>query len=201
MEKSKYADDLREIRDMMERSSRFISLSGWSGISAGLIALAGSYYAYSYILPSRSLYDKIANNEPVDLLITAIIVLVLAVSAGLFFTQRRARLHNEKIWTANTRRLLINLAIPLVTGGIVCLILFFNGNLVLVAPLTLIFYGLSLVNASKYTLSEVRSLGLLEIVLGVASLMAPAYGLLLWALGFGVLHILYGILMKNKYGA
>ncbi|MEJ2004497.1 MAG: hypothetical protein P8X57_05925 [Cyclobacteriaceae bacterium] len=201
MEKSKYAEDLRDIRDMMERSSRFISLSGWSGISAGLIALAGSYYAHRYILANRSIFDEIVQKEPVELLILAIIVLVLSITAGLYFTQRRANKRNEKIWTANTRRLLINLAIPLVTGGIVCLILFFNGNLVLVAPLTLIFYGLALINASKYTLSEIRSLGLLQIVFGLASLLLPGYGLVFWAMGFGVLHILYGILMKNKYGA
>jgi len=203
MEKTKYADDLREIRDFMERSSRFISLSGWSGIFAGLFALAGAYYAYSQILAGPSLSADRANEAGVrnELMIVALIVLTLSIAAALFFTQRRARTKNEKVWTANTRRLLVNLVIPLFTGGIVCLVLIVQGNVGQVAPMTLIFYGLALVNASKYTLSEIRGLGLLEIVFGLAALFLPGNGLLFWALGFGVLHIFYGILMKNKYGA
>jgi len=70
-----------------------------------------------------------------------------------------------------------------------------------VAPLTLIFYGLALVNASKYTLSEIRSFGIAEIVLGLIAMAFIGYGLLFWAIGFGLLHIIYGIIMHVRYGS
>jgi hypothetical protein len=69
----------------------------------------------------------------------------------------------------------------------------------LIAPACLLFYGLALINGSKYTLSEVRYLGYLQLVLGIINLWAMGYGLYFWAAGFGVLHILYGIVMWNKY--
>jgi hypothetical protein len=76
-----------------------------------------------------------------------------------------------------------------------------NGYIGFVTPLTLIFYGLALVNASKYTLSEVRSLGIIEIVIGLFAMHFIGYGLLLWAVGFGVMHIIYGIIMHIRYGS
>ena len=205
METSKYAEDLREIREMMSRSSRFISLSGMSGIVAGILALVGAWLAYQRIYqpidPINYSRVPLDTDITMDLLLIAIVVLVLSIIAGLYFTQRRAKARDEKIWNVNSRRLLINLAIPLVTGGIVCLILLLKGILGVVAPLTLIFYGLALVNGSKYTLDEVRWLGILEIILGIIALIWPGFGLLFWALGFGVLHILYGAIMKKRYGA
>ncbi|MCA6073480.1 hypothetical protein [Fulvivirga sedimenti] len=205
MENSKYAEDLREIREMMSRSSRFISLSGLSGIIAGLLALGGAWLAYLIIYEpiSTSDYSRIVltRQTALELLAIAATVLVLSLLAGIYFTQRAARARNEKIWNVNSRRLLVNLAIPLITGGVVCLIFLFKGMLVVIAPLTLVFYGLALVNGSKYTLDEVRSLGIAEIILGIIALAFPGYGLLFWAVGFGILHILYGLIMKKRYGA
>jgi hypothetical protein len=68
-----------------------------------------------------------------------------------------------------------------------------------VAPATLVFYGLALVNGSKYTLNDIRNIGYLEAGLGVVSMFVPGYGLWFWALGFGVLHIVYGVTMYYKY--
>jgi hypothetical protein len=79
------------------------------------------------------------------------------------------------------------------------MILLLKGYIGIVAPLTLIFYGLALVNASKYTLSEVRWLGLTQILLGLAAAHFIGYGLVFWALGFGLVHILYGLVMHYKY--
>jgi hypothetical protein len=139
------------------------------------------------------------SGEPVRrLLLIGILTLVLALAGGIFFTTRETRKRGEKIWDHRVKRLLVNLAIPLVTGGIVCLMLLFRGQGGLVAPLTLVFYGLALVHASKYTLGEIRSLGLLEIVLGLIALQFPGYGLWFWAIGFGLLHIVYGIYIPLK---
>ena len=118
---------------------------------------------------------------------------------GIFFTSRKAKKNKQKLWDQQTKRLLLNLFIPLATGGILCLILLSKGFIGFVAPFTLIFYGLALVNASKYTLREVRSLGILEIILGLIGTNYVGFGLLFWVIGFGALHILYGIIMKVKY--
>ena len=59
--------------------------------------------------------------------------------------------------------------------------------------------GLALINGSKYTLSDIRYLGLCQVVLGCICIFVPAWGLTFWAIGFGGLHILYGIVMWNKY--
>jgi uncharacterized membrane protein HdeD (DUF308 family) len=64
---------------------------------------------------------------------------------------------------------------------------------------TLVFYGLALINASKYTVRDVFYLGICEIVLGVLSMFLTGFTLLFWALGFGILHILYGTIMYFKY--
>jgi len=203
MEKEKYLNDLREIKDIMNRSSRFLSLSGLSGISAGILALIGAFAAYQIVYTDQDYqsYGKvtITPESLTNLLIIAVVTLMLSVGTVIYFTTRETRKRNQKIWDYQTRRLLINLAIPLITGGILCLILLFRGYIGLVAPLTLIFYGLALVNASKYTLDEIRSLGLAEIGLGLVAAHFIGFGLLFWSIGFGLLHIAYGISMHLKY--
>jgi predicted lysophospholipase L1 biosynthesis ABC-type transport system permease subunit len=199
----KYKDDLKDIKDIMNRSSRFISLSGLSGVAAGIIALIGAYLAYQTVY-SNLVYlgykSAILTNQSVTtILIIAVITIVLTIGAGMFFTSRKAKKNKEKLWDIQTKRLLINLLIPLATGGILSLMVLFKGYIGIVAPLTLIFYGLALVNASKYTLTEIRSLGLIEIILGLIAFQFIGYGLLFWSVGFGLLHILYGIAMHIKY--
>lgn len=201
---------LAEIRTIMERSSRFISLSGLSGVAAGTCALLGAIAAYIYLgttpfAGKRFYYDIIQSetNWGIDYLqfffLDAGLVLATALAGGIYFTTRKARRRGEPIWDASTQRLLVNLSIPLVTGGIFVLALIRYGLFGLVAPSTLIFYGLALINGSKYTINDIRYLGICEIILGVLGLFFVGFGLELWALGFGVLHILYGIVMYIKY--
>ena len=203
MNELKYKDDLKDIKDIMNRSSRFISLSGLSGVAAGIIALLGAYVAYQTVYSKQVFlgYQRaiITNGNITTLLIIALLTIILAIGAGIFFTSRKAKKNEEKLWDLQTKRLLINLLIPLVTGGILGLMLLIKGYIAIVAPLTLIFYGLALVNASKYTLTEIRSLGLIEIILGLIAFQYIGYGLLFWSIGFGLLHIIYGIAMHIKY--
>jgi len=205
MTKEKYLEDLKDIKSMMERSSRFISLSGISGVIAGVLALIGAYLAYQTVYYEQDYlsYRKAIMNEAtiIELLTIALGVLILSFSAGVFFTQRKARKNNQKLWDKQAKLLVINLMIPLTVGGLLCLILLFKGFIGLVAPLTLVFYGLALINASKYTLSEIRSLGLFEIALGLIGCQFVGFGLILWAIGFGLLHIVYGVVMHLKYGS
>lgn len=203
MKDEKYLDDLKDIKDIMNRSSRFISLSGLSGVGAGVVALIGVYAAYQTVYMGQDYfqfrYAVITPEKIITLLSIAGLTLLGSLAAGVFFTARKARRNQLKIWDIQAKRLLINLAIPLVAGGFVCLILLVKGFIGLVAPLTLIFYGMALLHASKYTLSDIRHLGIMEIILGLLALYFIGYGLIFWALGFGVFHIAYGIVMYFKY--
>ncbi len=197
---------LSDIRSMMERSSRFISLSGLSGIFAGIFALIGAYYANWYIYSHVKvfLYSRHCVSCEIikmywPLIIDAIIVLGSSLFVGTLLTIRNSKKRGIKIWDSTSKRLLINLMIPLASGGIFCLILLYHGLVGLVAPVTLIFYGLALINASKYTLNDIRYLGIMEIILGLISSVFIGYGLVCWAIGFGVLHIIYGAIMYFKY--
>lgn len=201
--KKKYIEDLKEIKDIMNRSSRFISLSGLSGVSIGIIAIAGAYLAYQTVFKGQNLLTDgsvaISIEQTWQLLIIASGTFILSAIAAIFFTTRKTKKRNQPIWDHQTKRLLINLSIPLITGGVLCIILLVKGFLGLLAPLSLIFYGLSLVNGSKYTLGEIRTLGLIEIALGLIAIQFIEYGLIFWAMGFGVLHIVYGIIIQRKY--
>jgi hypothetical protein len=203
MEKKKYIQDLQDIKSIMDRSSRFISLSGMSGIIAGVVALLGAYLAYKTVYAGQDyLSYRQANLTKENVLLLVAIasgVLFISLVGGIYFTHKKAKKTNQKLWDSQSKRLLINMLIPLVAGGLICIILLSKGLIGIIAPFTLVFYGLSLVNASKYTLSEIRSLGLLQIALGILGCQFVGYGLILWAVGFGVLHIIYGVVMYKKY--
>jgi hypothetical protein len=200
----KHQEDLSHIRSMMERSSRFISLSGLSGVFAGLSALIGGLYVYQ-LLESKGIeyYDEqnITYSEDLvfQLFFIALIVLVFALTFGIYFTIRKSRKYNLPIWSTATKKMLLNLAIPLLVGGLFCLALLHHQIYFLIAPATLLFYGLALINAEKYTFSDVKYLGICELLLGCISLFYVGYGLIFWIIGFGILHILYGLVMFKKY--
>ena len=189
----KHLQDIAEIKQMMERSSRFISLSGWSGVSAGIFALLGAFAAYWLMqtYTGRSLELYLAGD--------AIIVLILALSTSLYFSWRKARKQGATLWSPLTRKLLLNMAIPLVTGGIYSAILFTQGQVHLIAGSTLIFYGLALINAGRFINREAVILGIAEIILGIAASIWYAYGFWIWGCGFGLFHIVYGITLYHKY--
>lgn len=203
MNKEAYLKDLTEIRGIMEKSTRFISLSGLSGVSAGIIALFGAALAYQTVYSQQDYLGyrqaSLDASTVSTLLSIAAGTLILAAVSVIFFTRQKARKAGQQIWSVHVQRLLINLAIPLVTGGILCLMLLMKGYIGLIAPLTLLFYGLALVQASKYTMDTIRSLGILQIILGLTATWFIGYGLLFWAAGFGLLHIVYGIYMHIVY--
>ena len=199
-----FEKDLASIRSMMDRSAKFISLSGLSGIIAGLYALAGATAAYFLIQYPRPVFSYRVESisEPVtliELIIIAGVVLFAAVATGLWLTQRKSIRQNSKLWTPASKLLLQKVAIPLVTGGLFVLVMLYTGHFGLAAPSCLIFYGLALIHGSTNTFDEIRYLGFSEIILGLICALLPGYGLLFWALGFGVLHIVYGAILYNKY--
>ena len=201
MEENKYLEDLREIRQMMRKSTLFLSLSGLSGVLAGVYALMGAagvyvllqhhynYYPYVYI-ESKTFKAIIA---------IALAVLVASILTAYLFSVRKAKRNGESLVTPTAKRALYNFIIPLLTGGLLSVLLIKNEYYGLLAPMTLIFYGLVCVNVSKYTFGDVHYLGITEIILGLLAVYFPGYGLLFWTLGFGVCHILYGSIMHFKY--
>ena len=195
MSEENYLKDISEIKNMMNRSSRFISLSGLSGIFAGLYAIAGAIIAYYFIFPYQDEYIILNSWNFKMLVILLISIAVLSFVTAYLLTTRKAKKNQEKIWDITTKRLLINFLIPLVTGGIYIIIKLNSQHYGLTASLMLIFYGLALVNASKYTLGNIKYLGYVEIILGLICAALPGYGFWFWLIGFGVLHIIYGSIM------
>lgn len=199
----KHQEDLLHIRSMMERSSRFISLSGLSGVFAGITALIGGGFAFQLLeangidcLNGKAEYSAELIQQ---LIIIAVVILLLALFFGILFTVRKSRKNNLAIWTATTKKMLLGLFVPLLAGGLFCIALIYHGMFVLVAPATLIFYGLALINAGHYTFSDIKYLGFSEVVLGCIAMFFLGSGFVFWMLGFGVLHIFYGLLLFKKY--
>ena len=199
--------DVKDIRRLMERSSRFISLSGLSGVAAGLFAIIGAAIArygifkdYYYRYDSRSSFDDADFSRlKIQLIGLAAGVFAAAFLSAFYFTWRKSSKQGVPLWNHTSRRLFWNMIIPLVAGGLFILGMLRYDNWSFVAPASLIFYGLALVNASKYTLTDIRYLGYCEIVVGLLNMQWIHHGLYFWALGFGVLHVIYGILMWWKY--
>jgi hypothetical protein len=205
MKQQDYIQDITDIRSMMERSTKFLSLSGWAGIMAGIYALIGAYVAYRvfYFNPDEIIYASLSESVYSDglanVIALAIGILLLTIGTAAYLSNRKALKRNEKLWNATSKRLLFNMSVPLVAGGLLILILISKGLIGLIAPMTLIFYGLSLYIAGKYTFEDIKILGLVEMVLGLISCYYIGYGLLFWALGFGAGHIIYGIYVHYKY--
>ena len=199
-ESEKLLNELKDIRNIMERSSRFLSLSGLSGIMVGIYALIGAFFAYRivYIQFPSAVRQEYINDMLTAVFIIGITVLVLSLFTIYILTVKQAKKEQKPIWGPGSKLLLINLLIPLATGGILTTILAFRGYYGVVSPCFLIFYGLALVNAAKYTRPEILSLGLVEIVLGLLAAIFPGYGLYFWAIGFGILHIIYGFMFLNR---
>jgi hypothetical protein len=198
--------DIEMIRSLMERSVKFLSLSGLSGILAGLYASAGAVFAYFILYyPYSPFHYRIESIQDakvvVQLLFLAIAVLAASLITGYWLSSRKAKKLGVTIWNATSKRLILNLSIPLVTGGIFILILLAYGHFGVAAPASLVFYGLAVINASDSLFDEVRYLGYSEIIVGLICAALPGYGLLFWFVGFGLLHIIYGALMYKKYDA
>ncbi len=228
MEEKELQDELASIRSLMERSSKFISLSGLSGILAGVYALVGAGLGYKFINDAFSDTNFYLNGKRIQLdsspfpffnrymidtssliwklFAIALVVLLASVVTAILLSRRQAKRKNQPMWGTASRSLLFHMGVPLITGGclIAVLIFFKTGSAFhpyygLVAPVSLIFYGLALLSASNFTFTDVKYLGLFEIVVGLTAACFPGHGLLFWAFGFGVLHIIYGGMMYFKY--
>jgi hypothetical protein len=194
-QKEQYVNEIKAIRQMMEQSSRFLSLSGLSGILIGVFAITGAVIA-NYLVRNT---DLSKGDLLTQLFILAVIILVVSLVTVVVLTYRKAIHDGHKIWNKGTRLLILNLSIPLISGGILTSIFVARGLYETVAAALLVFYGLALVNAAKYTRQEIYYMGLCQIATGIIAALLPAFALLFWSIGFGVIHILYGAIMHFRY--
>ena len=198
---------LREIRSIMDRSARFVSLSGMSGIWAGATALVGAYLAHLMLQSPNNRYIGTGvestfayfDQFTVRLMLLGIAVFIVALAGAFYFTFKKAKRNNHSLWNNASRQLLLQGFFPLFAGGAFCFTFIYYGCAMFVGPACLVFYGLALISGSRHTLSDIRYLGMLDVALGCCSLFFPGFGLIFWAIGFGILHIVYGAMMWSKY--
>jgi hypothetical protein len=204
-----YLESIREMRNLMERTTRYLSLSGLAGVLVGLIAMAGIvslYLAMDIPIGQPVSFNEFirSGGEAAEALTgrivrMAAIVLLLSILAEGVLGYRKARKLGLPLWDATARRMFTALAIPVAGGGIYCLSLIQGGNPDGLASASLIFYGLGLLNAGKYAVPDVGRLGLAVFATGLVAAFFPAWGLVFWGIGFGILHIVYGISIHFKY--
>lgn len=209
MTTDKYLDDIKEIKSLMNKSTRFISLSGMSGVMAGIYALIGGVFGYFIIEKAREngTRDTLSRltttpwdqNPSLQILVVAAIVLFMAVLTAFFLTKAKASKHHQKVWTKQSIRLVVNFMVPLNIGALFTLALLQYNLIGLVAPAMLVFYGLACMNAAQFTLGTVKYLGLSCAILGLINTQFIGYGLYFWTAGFGLCHIIYGAVMYYKY--
>lgn len=202
-------DAINDIKKLMERSSKFSALSGLSGIIVGFMAIIciGISYTILGITPLEPIsYLSILNRDgAIDtellklLIINFSVVLLASFLTAIWLSNKNAVKKGEQIWDLTAKRMLFNFSIPMLAGGAYCFILFSQNHVELILPATLLFYGLALLNASKYTVDDIKYLGVLLVLLGLFASLYVDKALLLWGIGFGALHIVYGSFMYFKY--
>ncbi len=196
-------NQIGQIRSLMEKSSKFMSISGLSGVLIGSYALIGAVVAYIMLYGFNSQFgyrDHYVNSESIPALVfIGLAVLIVSIGTGYYMAKQKAKKSGQSMWNPTSKALFQAMAIPLLTGGILALILVYQQNFGMIASTLLIFYGLSLSAASSFSFRELRWLGVLDIVLGLLALCFPGYGIYFWAAGFGVLHIIYGLIVHQRY--
>jgi hypothetical protein len=202
--KSGAGRDLKKIRDIMEKTAPFLSLSGLSGIAAGLAGTAAGVIIMLKIqsawISSDLLNDLLSDHQMkrffAVLLLTA---LVLALLGSFIITAVNTLRKNQPLWVISSIRFAENLFIPLLAGSILLAAFYIHKDYQYFIPVMLLFFGLSLYTASQSSREEIRILGILDICLGIISLFYIPAGLICWTAGFGLLNIVYGIIMYVKY--
>jgi len=200
-----YLSDLQAIRSMMQRSSKFVSLSGWSGVMAGVYGVVAAYIAVVQLdfdpvgMESLGLNGLEALSALREMMLLAAVLLVLSIGTAAWMARRKADKLGEAVWNTASKRLLADLAVPLLTGGMLLLAFGWLGHFSLLLPISLLFYGITLYQAGPVTYTALRILGLLNLALGFLALLWPQHAMFFWAAGFGVLHMVYGLFIHFRY--
>ena len=151
MNKDKALESVNEIKELMEKSSKFISVSGLAAILAGIYALAGAYIATLVITPETYLIVTLEFMAIIALSVLA----AAAVTAGIL-SYCKSKKTGQSFFSRLTYRALWNFSLPMLTGGALCISLLLHGYYDILSSVMLLFYGLTLVNVSKFTLSLIH---------------------------------------------
>ena len=196
MEKSNAIETLNDIKEMMERSSKFKAISGLSIVIIGLLASLAAAYIY-FVLGDYTIDSPYKMRVTI---IVAICLLVISFLTVMLMSWGKAKRHQLRFSLDNTmRRLLVSFLVPLCAGGLFCIALIMQQHYGLTSSVMLIFYGLALINSQQYTYKILKYLGYAELALGLIDCFLVDYALLTWFIGFGVLHIIVGIIFILKY--
>lgn len=172
---------------------------------AGIYGLLAAYIAIfqldfdPILLQSIGYTSGEAFAELRAMMVLAALLLVLSIGTAAWMARRKANKQGEVVWTAASRRLLTDLAVPLLTGGLLLLAFTWLGAFSLLLPISLVFYGITLYQAGPVIYTALRILGLLNLALGFLALLLPEHAMLFWAAGFGLLHIIYGLFIHFRY--
>ena len=181
------ADNLRFIRATMESATAFTGISGKGYVLAGLTALVAAWIA--------------AQQQSNDgWLLVWMLEALLAASIMLMLTAEKARVQGKSLWTGSGRRLLIAFLPTMSVGAIVTLAFHLQDHTLLLPGLWLIIYGAAVMTAGAHSIRPIPVMGLLFILLGTLQLLGVAPMNLSLGLGFGALHIIFGILIWRQHG-
>src|SRR3984957_5845500 len=181
-------DNLRFIRETMERAGSFTAVPGWGGIAMGASAL---------IAAGVAAYQPSLERWLATWLLEAAFAMVLAVLA----IRRKAKAAQVPVLSAPARRFVLNFAPPLIVGGLLTAVLYRAGILAAIPGTWLLLYGTGVVTGGAFSVRVVPVMGLCFMFIGAVALFCPlSWGTAFLATGFGGLHLVFGFIIARRYG-
>ena len=181
-------DNLRFIRETMERASSFTAVPGWGGVLMGATALCATFVAAQQ--PTRNLW-----------LATWVVEALLALVIGGWAMDRKARRAETPVLSGPGRKFALSYSPPILVGVLLTVVLYRAGMLSILPGMWLLLYGTGVVTGGAFSVKIVPIMGLCFMLLGAVALFAPAaWGNYLMAAGFGSLHIIFGIIIARRHG-
>jgi hypothetical protein len=181
-------ENLRFIRETMERSTSFTAVPGWGGVAVGFTAMAAAVLASEQTNPERWLSLWLLEGA-------------LAFAVGAWAAIRKARAAELSVLTGAGRKFALSLLPPLAAGGLLTAALDRAGLIHILPGVWLLSYGAGVLTAGAFSVRIVPVMGLCFMVAGAAALFSPAsWGNWLLGAGFGGLHILFGMIIARRYG-
>ena len=181
-------DNLSFIRSTMERATSFTAVPGWGGVAMGATALVAAAIA-----PLQG--------SPDGWLRVWLVEALVAGAIGSYAMARKARRSEGAALSRPTRRFLLSYAPPILVGALLTFVLHREGLFRVLPGLWLMLYGTGVVTGGAFSVRVVPVMGLCFMAVGAVALVAPAsWGDPALALGFGVLHIIFGVIIARRHG-
>ncbi|HUA84306.1 MAG TPA: hypothetical protein VMB85_10640 [Bryobacteraceae bacterium] len=185
-------DNLRYIRETMERAGAFTAVPGWGGVAMGITALGASFVAAQQGSIGRWVITWVAEG-------------VLAIIIGILAMWRKAAMAGKPLWSAPARKFLFSFAPPLIVGAALTIVLWRAGAATAIPGVWLMLYGTGVVTGGAFSVPIVPVMGVCFLIEGAVAMFMPAAWSVPWndvwlALGFGGLHIVFGAIIARRYG-